>query len=120
MLTYGVYQWVLVDRDPSGLLDALSQAKQVTKGHKLQLLVIGVAIFGIKHFLKSCFLCFALCFVYLFFFVVGFVSSVVFSLLFSCVPGLSRTSTAGPDRTFWAVIRSDEEDFSEAAPSENP
>ncbi|MCH2587308.1 MAG: hypothetical protein MK004_02420 [Planctomycetales bacterium] len=53
-------------------------------------------------------------------FVVGFVSSVVFSLLFSCVPGLSRTSTAGPDRTFWAVIRADEEDFSEAAPSENP
>ena len=53
-------------------------------------------------------------------FVVGFVSSVVFSLLFSCVPGLSRTSTAGPDRTFWAVIRSDEEVFSEAAPSENP
>ena len=48
MLTYGVYQWVLVDRDPSGLLDALSQAKQVTKGHKLQLLVIGVAIFGIN------------------------------------------------------------------------
>ena len=53
-------------------------------------------------------------------FVVGFVSSVVFSLLFSCVPGLSRTSSAGPDRTFWAVIRADEEDFSEAAPSENP
>ena len=53
-------------------------------------------------------------------FVVGFVSSVVFSLLFSCVPGLSRTSTAGPDRTFWAVIRADEGDFSEAAPSENP
>ena len=53
-------------------------------------------------------------------FFVGFVSSVVFSLLFSCVPGLSRTSTAGPDRTFWAVIRADEEDFSEAAPSENP
>ena len=53
-------------------------------------------------------------------FVVGFVSSVVFSLLFSCVPGLSRTSTAGPDRTFWAVIRADEEDFLEAAPSENP
>ena len=51
---------------------------------------------------------------------VGFVSSGGFSLLFSCVPGLSRTSTAGPDRTFWAVIRADEEDFSEAAPSENP
>ncbi len=48
MLTYGVYQWVLVDRDPSGLLDALSQAKQVTNGHKLQLLVIGVAIMGIN------------------------------------------------------------------------
>ena len=43
-LMYGVYQWVLVDRDPSGLTDALSQSKQVTDGHKLQLLVIGFAV----------------------------------------------------------------------------
>jgi hypothetical protein len=38
------YQFVLVDRDPSDLLGALSQSKQVTDGHKLQLLVISFAI----------------------------------------------------------------------------
>ena len=53
-------------------------------------------------------------------FVVGFVSSVVFSLLFSFVPGLTWTAEPEKDRTFWGVIRADEEVVSEAAPSENP
>ena len=45
---FGMYQFVIVDKDPSDLLGGLSQSRQVTGGHKLQLLVLVVAIGGLN------------------------------------------------------------------------
>ena len=43
-LMFGMYQFVIVDKDPSDLLGGLSQSSQVTRGHKLQFLVLVMAI----------------------------------------------------------------------------
>ena len=55
-LMFAPYQLALVDRDPSDPLGALWQAKRVTDGHKLQLLVL-VFVIGIINILGLLVLC---------------------------------------------------------------
>ena len=47
MLVYGMFPFVLVDRDARGI-SSLGQARRLSKGHRFHLFVIGLAGFGIN------------------------------------------------------------------------